>query len=88
MKYFEFILALVIPISSSLVMAITNFKITPLPHEGKQFWIEYYIQEADPDDVAVVQLTQGFKAIVDKQYEKLVTHHSWFAAKTKSSVYA
>ena len=69
-------------------MAITNFKITPLPHEGKQFWIEYYIQEADPDDIAVVELTQGFKAIVDKQYEKLVTQHRWFAAKTKASVYA
>ena len=79
---------MVISILSSLVMAITNFKITPLPHEGKQFWIEYYIQEADPDDITVVELTQGFKAIVDKQYEKLVTQHRWFAAKTKASVYA
>ena len=69
-------------------MAITNFKITPLPHEGKQFWIEYYIQEADPDDIAVIELKQGFKAIVDKQYEKLVSEHRWFAAKTKASVYA
>ena len=70
------------------MIAITNFKITPLPREGKQFWIECFIQEADPNDIAVVGLTQGSKAIVDKQYEKLVTQHRWFAAKTKASVYA
>ena len=58
------------------------------PHEIIRDWIDIYIQEADPDDIAVIPLSKGFKAIVDKEYEDLVDPYYWFAAPTKASVYA
>lgn len=69
-------------------MTITNTKITRLLHEGIQFWIDYYIQEADPDTIEVIELTKGYKAIVDKDFADLVKSHKWFAATTPASVYA
>ena len=70
LKYLEFWRAKVRLWSASLDMAIAYFKITPLPHEGKQFWSDYYIHEADPNDIAVIELTQGFKAIVGSQQKQ------------------
>ena len=68
---------------------ITDIKVTyPHPNESKRDWIDIYIQEADPDAIAVIELSKGFKAIIDKEYEELVKQYNWFAAPTKASVYA
>ena len=68
---------------------ITDVKVTYAhPHEIIRDWIDIYIQEANPDDIAVIPLSKGFRAIVDKEYEDLVDQYYWFAAPTKASVYA
>ena len=67
-------------------MTIKDTKFIAL--DGKRDWIDIYIQEANPDEIAVISLTKGYKAIVDKKYEDIVREHRWFAAPTKVSVYA
>jgi hypothetical protein len=69
-------------------MAVSRNKTALLSEVAINEGIDLLLLEADPLEVAIIGLTKGYKAIVDKRFEDLVRQHKWFACKTSASVYA